>query len=75
VLVLVPVALARPAFTAAWLLPAAFWLDGSTWSDGHAVRIVPVLVLAAAAFVLPLREDGRLRGYVRLTVFSPRASQ
>jgi hypothetical protein len=75
VLLLVPVALSRPAFAAAWLLPAAFWLDGSTWSDGHAVRIVPVLVVAALAFVLPLGENGRLRGYVRLTVFSPRASQ
>ena len=75
VLLLVPVALARPALSALWLLPVAFWLDGSTWSDGRPVRIVPALALAAAAFVVALRGRSGRRGYVRLTVFSPRASQ
>lgn len=75
VLLFVPIALARPAFSALWLLPVAFWFDGATWSDGHPARIAPVLLLAAAAFVLSLRDADPRAGYARVTVFSPRASQ
>ena len=64
VLLFVPIALARPALSGLWLLPLAFWLDGSTWSDGRAVRIVPVLVLAAAAVLLSLRDERAVVGHI-----------
>jgi hypothetical protein len=55
VLIFVPIALARREFSALWLLPLVFWLDGAGWSNGEAARIVPFLAVAAVPFVLALR--------------------
>jgi hypothetical protein len=56
ILMYVPIALARPKFSAWWLLPSLLWFDGSGWSGGEPARIVPVLCLTAVAFSLVLRE-------------------
>jgi hypothetical protein len=55
VLLFVPIALVRREFSWPWLLPLLFWLDGSGWSFGQPVRIVPFLAIAAAPIVLALK--------------------
>jgi hypothetical protein len=51
----VPIALVRREFSALWLLPLVFWLDGDAWSNGELARIVPFLAVASVPFVLALR--------------------
>jgi alpha-1,2-mannosyltransferase len=55
VLIFVPIALVRREFSALWLLPLVFWLDGNSWSYGEPARIVPFLAITAVPFVLALR--------------------
>jgi hypothetical protein len=55
VLIFVPIALLRREFSALWLLPLVFWLDGYGWSGGEPARIVPFLAVATVPFVLALR--------------------
>jgi alpha-1,2-mannosyltransferase len=56
VLLFVPIALVRRTFSGWWLVPLLLWFDGNGWSNGTPLRIVPVLCLAAAPFVLALRN-------------------
>jgi hypothetical protein len=55
VVLYVPIALARPKFSALWLLPLVIWLDGDAWSYGNPARIVPFLAVAAVPIVVALR--------------------
>jgi hypothetical protein len=55
VLVFVPIAFMRRTFSAVWLLPLLFWLDGAGWSYGNAALIVPFLAISALPIVLALR--------------------
>jgi len=57
VLLFVPIALARPNFSAMWLMPLLFWVDGDGWSNGDPKRIVPALCLTAFPFVKALRAE------------------
>ncbi|HEY8645909.1 MAG TPA: glycosyltransferase family 87 protein [Gaiellaceae bacterium] len=54
-LIFVPIALVRREFSALWLLPLVFWLDGHGWSYGEPARIVPFLAIAAVPIVLALK--------------------
>jgi hypothetical protein len=55
VLLFVPIALARRRFSALWLLPLAYWLDGATWSYAEPIRIVPALLVGVAIVVTSAR--------------------
>jgi hypothetical protein len=55
VLIFVPIALVRREFSALWLLPLVFWLDGDAWSNGEPARIVPFLAVVSVPFLLALR--------------------
>jgi alpha-1,2-mannosyltransferase len=55
VLIFVPIALLRRTFSALWLFPLLFWLDGDGWSNGQPARIVPFLAIAAVPIVLALK--------------------
>jgi hypothetical protein len=54
VLLFVPLALARPSFSPAWLVPLALWPDAGASSGGSAVRISVLLGLAGASLAWSL---------------------
>jgi alpha-1,2-mannosyltransferase len=62
-LLLVPLALARPAFSPAWLAPLVLWVDAAGSSGGSATRIAALLGLAAAGLAwsfVAYREESPL---------------
>ena len=69
VLLLVPIALARPRLSGLWLLPIGFWAC-SIRSGGDPVMIVTGVVLTAAIVVqaLRLRSRGEARGVLDAAV-------
>jgi hypothetical protein len=59
-LLLVPLALARPAFSPAWVAPLVLWVDAAGSSGGSATRIAALLGLAAVGLawsILAYREE------------------
>jgi hypothetical protein len=66
VLLVVPVALARPRFSAIWLLPALLWLVPRVPDTGGYLRVGPLLVCALMVGLL-LVEPRRLAVAVRPT--------
>lgn len=60
VLLLVPIALARPLFSPLWLAPLAFWLSPWPHADGSAWRVAAVLGIAGGIVVVAtkLRRGG-----------------
>ena len=72
VLLLVPLGISRPRFSAAWLLPVLLWLSPNQ-SDGETVRIGIVLVVALVVFALTLRPANREGFTVRLRKLRPAA--
>jgi hypothetical protein len=50
-LVYVPLAIARPRLSAAWLVPFAYWLMTSDWSDGHTAIIAGTLAVTGTVLV------------------------
>jgi hypothetical protein len=71
VLLLVPLALARPRLTAAWvILPLPFWFSSANGqSHGHAGAIVLALATASAILLVSAsRSEGRIvRSRARVT--------
>jgi hypothetical protein len=62
-LLLVPLALARPAFSPAWVAPLVLWVDAAGSSGGSATRIAALLGLAAAGLAwsfVAYREESPL---------------
>jgi alpha-1,2-mannosyltransferase len=55
VLLLAPIAIARPTLSRLWILLFPFWLDANSWSYGDPVRIAPVLALSALLLVSSMR--------------------
>jgi hypothetical protein len=59
VLLLVPVALARPSFSRLWLAPMCIWIDATAWSYGNAVRIAVLLGLVLGVVGLAMEPRSR----------------
>lgn len=55
VLLFVPVALASPRLTRAWVVPLLLWVNPTAWSTGHAWRIAGELGLALLGLAVMLR--------------------
>jgi alpha-1,2-mannosyltransferase len=55
VLLFVPVALASPKLTRAWIVPLLLWVNPTAWSTGHAWPIAGELVLALLGLGVVLR--------------------
>ena len=56
-LLVVPLAIASPTLTWAWLLPDVLLLNAQGWSYGKLDRIVPTLAVVALAFAAPYAES------------------